>query len=87
MAEMVSELGLLYHSDAWLCRAVIRFYGTALTTVRDPVLKRVRTEIVGSPDHFLRRDVEATLTLSVSNSKNWNVVLLHSGDILGSFAS
>ena len=55
---MVRELGLLYHPVAWLCRAVIRFYGTALKTARDPVLKRVLTEIVGSPDHPLISDEE-----------------------------
>ena len=61
-AELIRELGLLYHPVAWLCRAVIRFYGSALTTAGDPVLKRVLSEIVGSPEHPLRRKVEATLS-------------------------
>jgi hypothetical protein len=60
-AEVLRELGLLYHPVTWLCKAVIRVYGTALTTGRDPVLKRVLVEIVGSPSHPLRRDVEKTL--------------------------
>ena len=54
-------MGLLYHPVAWLCRAVIRFYGTALTTERDPALKKVLMEIVGSPQHPLRQRVEAAL--------------------------
>ena len=61
-AELVRELGLLYHPVAWHCRAVIRFYGTALTTARDPVLKRVLSETVGSPSHPLRREIESALT-------------------------
>lgn len=63
-AEVIRELGLLYHPVTWLCRAVIRFYGTALTTARDPVLKRVLTEALGAPDHPLRRRVEAVLAPS-----------------------
>ena len=60
-AEVQRELGLLLHPVAWLCKAVIRVYGTALTTDRDPVLRRVLVETVGSPSHALRRGVEATL--------------------------
>ena len=60
-AELVRELGLLYHPVAWLCRAIIRLYGSALTTARDPVLKGVLGETVASPDHALRRGIEAAL--------------------------
>ena len=60
-AEMIRELGLLYHPIAWLCRTVIRVYGTALTTGRDPLLRRVLKDIVGCPGHPLRRDILETL--------------------------
>ena len=63
-AEVQRELGLLLHPVAWLCKAVIRVYGTALTTGRDPVLKRVLVDTLGSPAHPLRRGVEATLSPS-----------------------
>jgi hypothetical protein len=59
-AEMVRELGLLYHPVAWLCRGVIRFYGTALTTDKDPVLKQV----LRSSGHLLRTGLESALTPS-----------------------
>jgi hypothetical protein len=60
-AEVMKELGLLYHPLAWLCRAVIRVYGTALTTDRDPLLQRVLKDIVGCPTHPLRRKILETL--------------------------
>ena len=59
--EVQRELGLLYHPIAWLCWNVIRFYGNALTTDRDPLLKQVLLETVASPDHKLRQAIEQSL--------------------------
>lgn len=59
--EVQRELGLLYHPIAWLCWSIIQFYGTVLSTKRDPVLKRVLLETVASPNHQLRQKIEQAL--------------------------
>lgn len=58
-AEIQRELGVLNHPVYWACKATITFYGSLLTTHRDPFVRKIVKELAHT--HPIVHRVEALL--------------------------